>query len=50
MSEFNTYTAAPFSGKNFEENQSRLKDGESPCAICGKAVAYPFEHPAVVID
>lgn len=46
----NFYSAPPFSGDLFSENEQRLKANESPCAICGKAVKYPFRHEAVVVN
>lgn len=45
----NTYTIAPFSGAKFKENEKRLKEGETPCAICGKAVPKPYQHSATVV-
>lgn len=45
----NTYTVAPFSGARYRENQARLEQGEQPCAICGKAVSFPYEHSATVV-
>jgi len=44
----NQYAVLPFSGPKFNENQDKLKVGENPCAICGKAVAYPYKHVTVV--
>ncbi|WP_219096272.1 hypothetical protein [Pseudomonas sp. UMAB-40] len=49
MTELNRYTVLPFSGARFHENESRLGDGELPCAICGKVVAQPFAHTATVV-
>jgi hypothetical protein len=43
------YSVDPFSGPNFRKNEQRLKEGETPCVICGKAVAYPYAHSAVVV-
>jgi hypothetical protein len=45
----NIYDVPPFSGEKFNENQNRLKDDETPCAICGKAVKYPYKHSATVV-
>lgn len=45
-----TYSVPPFSGENYGANERRLKSGETPCAICGKAVKHPFAHPVVVVD
>lgn len=45
----NRYSVLPFSGAKFNENQKRLKEGETPCAICGKPVAYPYKHEATVV-
>ena len=45
----NTYSVAPFSGARFKENQARLKEGQTPCAICGKAVPFPYKHSAPVV-
>lgn len=44
----NKYTVLPFSGPKFNANQKKLKD-ETPCAICGKAVKFPYQHSAVVV-
>ncbi len=30
-------TIKPFSGPCYEKNSDRCKDGETPCALCGKA-------------
>ncbi len=45
----NTYSIAPFSGKSFKQNEARLKEGEQPCAICGKAVQRPYKYSATVV-
>jgi hypothetical protein len=45
----NRYSILPFSGPRFKENERRLKDSETPCAICGKAVIYPYKHAVVVV-
>ena len=45
----NRYSVPPFSGAKFRENEKNLKDGETPCAICGKAVSHPFAYPVVVV-
>lgn len=45
----NVYRILPFDGPRFHDNQRRLKPGETPCAICGKAVKYPFKHSATVV-
>ncbi len=45
----NIYDVAPFSGAKFNENQNKLKNGETPCAICGKAVRFPYAHSATVV-
>jgi hypothetical protein len=45
----NRYSVLPFSGANFKNNQDKLKSGESPCAICGRMVASPYKHYAVVV-
>lgn len=45
----NTYTVLPFSGPKFQENERKLRDNETPCAICGKAVKSPYQHSAVVV-
>lgn len=45
----NRYSVLPFSGANFHRNEKKLKSGETPCAICGKAVAHPFKHEVVVV-
>lgn len=45
----NIYSVPPFSGANYRKNERKLKDGETPCAICGKAVAYPYAHPVTVV-
>lgn len=45
----NIYSVLPFSGPKFHENEKRLKDGEQPCAICGKAVSTPYKHSATVV-
>lgn len=46
----NRYSVSPFSGANYRKNEKKLKDGETPCAICGKAVVWPFKHSVVVVD
>lgn len=45
----NRYSVLPFTGVRFNENQNKLVDGETPCAICGKAVKAPYKHEAVVV-
>lgn len=50
MSKIGFYKVDPFSGKSRRENEERLKDGQSPCAICGKGVNEPWPHVAVVVD
>lgn len=49
MATLNRYSVLPFSGARFNENQNKLRDGETPCAICGKAVNTPYTHEAVVV-
>lgn len=44
-----TYSVLPFSGSRFNENQDKLKDGQTPCAICGKYVALPYKYPVTVV-
>lgn len=39
----NSYSVVPFGGINFKNNKARLKSGEQPCAICGKAVQRPYK-------
>ena len=46
----NRYSIPPFSGPNYRKNERKLKAGESPCAICGKAVKYPYKYSVVVVD
>ena len=45
----NYYSVPPFSGANYSKNEKKLKNDETPCAICGKAVKHPFKHEVVVI-
>lgn len=45
----NVYDVAPFSGPRFRDNEAKLMASETPCAICGKAVAKPYKHCAVVV-
>ena len=49
MAELNRYIVLPFSGDRYSENEKKLREGETPCAICGKAVKEPFKHQAVVV-
>jgi len=49
MPTLSRYTVLPFSGVRFNENQNKLREGETPCAICGKAVQAPYKHEAVVV-
>lgn len=49
VSNMNTYKVAPFSGPRFRENERKLKEGETPCAICGKYVSRPYLHPVTVV-
>lgn len=44
------YTVFPFSGEAYRKNEGRLKEGEVPCAICGRAVARPWRFSAVVVN
>lgn len=45
----NIYTILPFSGPRFRQNEKKLKTGETPCAICGRAVVKPYKNPVVVV-
>lgn len=49
MSNLNRYTVLPFTGERFQQNEKKLRDGETPCAICGKAVKHPYKHAATVV-
>lgn len=46
---FAIYSVYPFSGKNKVANEAKIKDGQVPCAICGKGVNEPWPHTAVVV-
>ena len=43
------YSVLPFGGKTFGKNQARLKSGDVPCAICGRAVLKPYKFQAAVV-
>ena len=45
----NIYSVLPFSGGRYEKNFARLPSGAYGCAICGKPVARPYLHSAVVV-
>lgn len=35
----------PFSGPRYPENESKCKEGESPCCLCGKPVLMSNDPP-----
>jgi len=49
-SAINRYKVLPFSCPSYHKNFAKLASHEYGCAICGKPVAYPYAHPAVVVN
>jgi hypothetical protein len=44
------YQISPFSSPNYQKNASKVRDGATPCAICGRGVNEPWPFTAIVVD